>query len=116
MNANQIEILQHRVCQQYRAEHIPALGEVISGFASITEDRLPINGLRHSQTGETTGWYIWCGEEFSHHADFFQPIHTKHLYEKHPSIAPLLGLPPGYRFIQAGEYVDVWFDPSLLAV
>jgi len=31
----------------------------------------PINGLRHPLTNNTTGWYIWAGEEFSMDPEFF---------------------------------------------
>ncbi|WP_263366685.1 immunity protein Imm33 domain-containing protein [Edaphobacter bradus] len=116
MSDTQIEILQQEMCRRYQTGYVGAFNEQMSGFATATGGLLPINGLRHPLAGGTTGWYIWCGEEFSSRRDFFQPIHTKHIYEKYPSIAPLLGLPPGYRFLQAGDYIDVWFDPLLLSV
>jgi hypothetical protein len=34
--------------------------------------------------------------------------------DKCPEALPFLGLPPGYRFLVAGEYVDVWYDSTLL--
>jgi hypothetical protein len=112
----QVEALQRLFCREHGAEYVPAHGESKSGFASCTEGLTPINGLRHPVVGETTGWYIWRGEEFSKAADFFEPVHTKHVYESHPELTKLLGLPPGYRFLWAGDYLDVWFDPSLLEV
>ena len=33
-----------------------------------------------------------------------------------PEVLEFLGLPPGYRFLLAIDYVDVWYDPSLLNV
>jgi len=65
-------------------------------------------------TDDTTGWYIWCGEEFPTDPNFFKSICTRHIYDQLPKIAELLGLPPGYRFLCTDEYLDVWFDPSLL--
>jgi hypothetical protein len=64
--------------------------------------------------GATSGWYIWCGEQFSEAPDFFSPLHTRHIYEDIPEIVSLLGLPPGFRFLLAGEYLDVWYDATLL--
>jgi hypothetical protein len=64
----------------------------------------------------TSGWYIGCGEVLEDRADFFVPLHTQHFYENHPEIAKLLGLAPGYRFLLAGDQLDVWFDASLLSV
>lgn len=111
-----VEGAQMKACQRYGAAFVPACDWVNSGLALATEGKLPINGLRHLRTADTTGWYLWCGEEYSEDKNFFQPIHTIHLYDKFPTIAELLGLPPGYRFISAGEYLDVWFDPNLLVV
>ena len=65
---------------------------------------------------ETSGWYIWCGEEYSKASDFFSPTHAKHIYKEYPTLTKYLGLPPGYRFLIAGDYVDVWYDASLLEV
>ena len=42
------------------------------------------------------------------------PIHTLHLYEWKPEIIKYLGLPPGWRFLIAPGYEDVWFDPNLV--
>src|SRR5690349_20893998 len=42
---------------------------------------LPLNGLRHPHGGDSSGWYIWAGEELSEAADFFQPLHVTHLEE-----------------------------------
>jgi hypothetical protein len=75
-----------------------------------------MNGLRHPPIGETSGWYIWCGGIFSDAPDFFVPLHTYHLYDDHPQIVDLLGLPPGYRFLVAEGILDVWYDASLLNV
>jgi len=74
------------------------------------------NGLRHSPQGDTTGWYLWCGEEFSSNADSFSPVHTQHLLQLQPEVLKFLGLPPGFRFLTAGDYMDVWHDPALLEV
>jgi len=109
-----IEIAQKKTCERYQAGFVEAAGLVNSGFAIETDGLQPIHGLRHNVTGDTTGWYIWCGAEFSTDKDFFKPIHTAHIYEKHPEIAELLGLPPGYRFLVAGDHLDVWFDSGLL--
>jgi hypothetical protein len=115
--ANQsTEEVQRKTCEHHGVVFVPACDFVNSGFALKTEGSLPINGLRHLATADTTGWYLWCGEAYSEDKDFFQPVHTIHLYDKYPSVAGLLGLPPGYRFLAAGDYCDVWFDPNLLQV
>lgn len=73
-----------------------------------------MNGLRHRPEKDTTGWYIWFGEQFSKATDFFAPVHTSHICEEYPEAAKLLGLPPGYRFLIADDYLDVWYDDALL--
>ena len=77
---------------------------------------IPVNGLRHPPAGDTTGWYIWAGEELPHDPSFFTPVHVWHLKESRPDVLKYLALPPGWRFLIAGEYEDVWYDASLLNV
>ncbi|MFV1457974.1 DUF4262 domain-containing protein, partial [Bacillus mycoides] len=45
--------------------------------------------------------------------DFFLPLHVQHIDEWAPEIKKYLGLPPGWRFLIAGDYEDVWYDPNL---
>ncbi len=69
----------------------------------------PVYGIRHDVEGGTTGWYLWTGE-YSEADDFYVPWHTAHLYERWPEVVPYLALPPGWRFVIAPGYEDVWFD------
>lgn len=112
----QADQLQMEFCRARKINCVPAPGDSKLGFAISTRGRMPINGLRHPVVGDTNGWYIWEGEQFSEAADFFVPLHARHFYEEHPELVGLLGLPPGYRFLAAGDYLDVWYDPSLLNV
>jgi hypothetical protein len=111
---SQTEEAQRAVCLKFGAKFVPASGDAKTGIALSTKGKTPINGLRHPPTTETSGWYIWFGEEFSAAPDFFDPVHTHHLNEQFPEILKYLGLPPGYRFLLAGEHVDVWYDTALL--
>jgi hypothetical protein len=70
---------------------------------------LPVNGLRHPPEGDTTGWYIWAGEEWSDAPDAFQALHVQHLPGWRPEVIPYLALPPGWRFLVAPGYEDVWY-------
>lgn len=112
----QIEEAQREICKRHGAAFERSSPEAMSGMATATRGELPVNGLRHPSTGKTTGWFLWFGEELSEDADFFKPVCTRHIYEEQPEIAPLLGLPPGYRFLRAGGYLDVWIDATLLDV
>jgi hypothetical protein len=76
----------------------------------------PLNGMRHPVEGGACGWYFWAGEEFSQAADFFQPVHVEHLRLWRPEVVPYLALPPGWRFLIAPGYEDVWYDEKLLDV
>jgi hypothetical protein len=116
MNEKEIESLQAAVCKKYGQTCMIPMADSKVGFAIATAGELPINGLRHPPKGDTNGWYIWCGEELSKASDFFSPLHTVHLKERRPEVLQFLGLPPGYRFLLAGNHVDVWYDPSLLEV
>jgi hypothetical protein len=107
---------QKAFCVEHAAEYVASLPESKLGFAFSTKGKIPINGLRHPAVGDTNGWYIWCGEDFSNDATFFQPLHASHVYEDYPEVVPFLGLPPGFRFLYASGAVDIWFDESLLKV
>lgn len=114
--SSDLEVAQKRLCESHGAPFVGSDMTLKLGYAVSTEGMIPINGLRHPPTEETSGWYIWCGEVFSEGADFFVPLHGLHLLERCPEAVPFLGLPPGYRFLKAGDYVDVWYDGSLLNV
>lgn len=90
---------------------MPSRSDEKLGIALATIGKLPVHGLRISLTG-TCGWFIWCGER-SDDADFFQSLHAGHVAEYLPLVEPYLSLPPGYRFVIAEGYEDVWFDPAL---
>lgn len=108
---------QRNLCKKYGAQYVEAPDNLKVGIAeNVKSGLLPINGLRHPAQGDTTGWYIWAGEELSNETDFFQPLHVSHLKEWCPQILKFLGLPPGWRFLLAGECEDVWEDPSLLEI
>ena len=78
--------------------------------------KLPLNGLRHLPEDGTCGWFLWAGQELSSSPGFFQPMHVKHLFERCPRVLPYLALPPGWRFLIADSYEDIWQDDSLLVV
>jgi hypothetical protein len=116
MDQFKIEEAQKALCNAYGAAYVSTQPNDKIGFAGTTSGLKPINGLRHPAMQGTSGWYIWCGESFSEAADFFEPQHARHVYEKMPEASHLFGLPPGYRFLLAGDYLDVWYDDKLLVV
>lgn len=105
---------QKEVCEKFEADFIPCSEAAKLGLAIETLGKLPINGLRQKAENGTCGWYIWCGEEMSQDADFFKPLHVGHIKEYLPEIEQYLALPPGYRFLIANDYEDVWYDASLI--
>jgi hypothetical protein len=107
---------QKALCFKRAVSYVPSPPDSKLGFALSTKGKLPINGLRLPLAGDTNGWYIWCGENFSNDAEFFEPLHASHFYEDYPEVAKFLGLPPGFRFLFSQDHVDVWFDESLLKV
>lgn len=115
---NDLEKSQIDVCQKWNASFVSSPKHFKVGISSnLQEGILPINGLRHSIVGDTSGWYIWAGEELPDHDDFFHPLHIEHLQDLCPQILKYLGLPPGYRFLLGQHgYEDVWEDLSLLSV
>ncbi len=106
---------QHEVCKRFGVRWFAAPNDMKVGIAHNVRTGLqPINGLRHPPEGDSTGWYIWAGEVLSQEDDFFVPLHVGHLREWCPAVLRYLGLPPGWRFLIAPGYEDVWEDASLL--
>ncbi len=106
---------QIQMCERHGAAPVEASADLKVGVAAnVRDDLLPINGLRHLPAADTTGWYIWAGEELSDDPNFFVPLHVDHLKEWRPEVLKYLALPPGWRFLIAGDYDDVWYDASLL--
>jgi hypothetical protein len=109
---------QVEICERFRAAPLPAPANRKLGISREARDGLtPLNGLRHPPRGDTTGWYIWAGEGGpSATQDFFDPLHVAHLAECCPIVLPYLALPPGWRFLVAPSYEDVWYDAALLEI
>lgn len=116
LSADEIQMGQILVCRRYGARFCPAdLSELVGISHNFDSASLPLNGLRHPPEGKTCGWYLWAGD-LSTADDFFRPMHLSHLRETHPQIFDYLGLPPGWRFLIAGDHVDAWFDEKLLDI
>jgi hypothetical protein len=114
---NKIVQEQRETCRAYGAPWVEAPRALKVGLARNVRTGLqPLNGLRHPPKGDSTGWYLWAGQEFSEAPDFFEPVHVLHLAEICPSLLRLLGLPPGWRFLTHGDYLDVWEDAALLGL
>ena len=108
---NQLE-----VCSKYHTVHFPTPNDTKLGISrSVAHGVYPIHGLRHPPESTTSGWFVYAGE-FSQDSQFFEPIHVAHVTNRCPEILPYLGLPPGWRFLLAQDYVDVWFDESLVKI
>lgn len=103
------------ICKKYNSPFIESPNYLKVGISLNVKNGIkPLNGLRHHQKGDTSGWYIWAGEEFSDDPNFFVPLHIEHFPEWCPEVIQYLGLAPGWRFLLAPGHVDVWEDKSLL--
>ncbi|MGZ8407248.1 MAG: immunity protein Imm33 domain-containing protein [Caulobacteraceae bacterium] len=110
-----LEAEHHKICRKHGAPFLAAPESLKAGIAQNIEAPLwPINGLRHQPEEGTTGWFLWAGEQMEESDDFFKPAHVHHLKDLRPEVLPYLGLAPGWRFLIAPNYEDVWYDPSLL--
>ena len=109
---------QRAVCSRVGAEFAPAGPTEKLGIGREARPGVfPINGLRHPPSDGTCGWFIWVGEgDPGSEGDYFAPLHVSHVRDRLPEIGAYLGLAPGWRFLIAPDYEDVWFDASLLNV
>src|SRR5450432_1596893 len=70
----EIEDAQKAFCRQQSATYLASPVSSKLGFALRTRGAVPMNGLRHPPQGDTNGWYLWCGEQYSDAAEFFEPL------------------------------------------
>ena len=106
---------QRLLCERVGAEPVETLADQKIGVSEgVLDGALPLHGLRHPPSGETAGWYLWTGGEPQADPGFFKPLHVAHLVTVRPEALQYLGLPPGWRFLCAPDYEDIWFDASLL--
>jgi hypothetical protein len=62
---------QQEICQKYSTDFIPVEIDSMVGISDNTNGVYsPINGMRHPQKGNSSGWYIWSGEHLSNEKDF----------------------------------------------
>ncbi|MEV6414221.1 hypothetical protein [Kribbella sp. NPDC051718] len=116
MSDDAISAEQADICRRFNVSPMAAPADLKVGISRNVRNGLvlPLNGLRHAAEGDTTGWYIWAGEELSDDSDFFVPLHVGHLHKWSTAVLPYLALPSGWRFLIAPGHEDVWFDESLL--
>jgi hypothetical protein len=108
---------QTQLCTKYGAQSVPCDPNLKVGISRNFDRKIfPINGLRHKPVADTTGWYIWSGEQFLEDSNFFVPLHAFHLNDQCGEIVKYLGLAPGWRFLFSPAQEDVWFDEKLLLV
>jgi hypothetical protein len=106
---------QARLCERVGVRCVPVNAASTAGVSRATmQEGWPLNGMRVPVVGDSSGWFVWSGKELSTEPDFFEPRHVRHLVERRPEVEQSLGLPPGYRFLIAPDYEDVWFDSALL--
>ena len=104
---------QRGVCREHGAAFVPPVPGTKVGIALQTLGRGPVHGIRLPPTATTCGWYIYAGDEWSDAADFYQPLCVEHLVDYCGFVLPLLGLPPGWRFMADAEgFRDVWLPDA----
>jgi hypothetical protein len=106
---------QRRLCAKHNAAYMASPPHLKVGISrNISSGMMPLTGIRsHAPEHGTAGWFLWAGEK-NDDPDFFIPVHISHLDEMCPAVLKYLGLPPGWGFIVAGDYEDVWYDPTYL--
>jgi len=68
---------QREICMRFGASCLLPDVRLRSASARLSTRRnFPITSCAISPQGDTTGWYIWSGEELSTDAGFFVPLHS----------------------------------------
>jgi hypothetical protein len=90
--------IQIEVCGRFGTKPFPTPIALKVGIASnVRAGVQPLNGLRCQPVGDTSGWYIWAGEDWSDDPEFFAPLHIRHLDEWCSAAIPYLLLPNTVR-------------------
>jgi hypothetical protein len=106
---------QAAVCARLGVDPVaPGRGSKTGLAVQTNEAGWPLTGIRHLPTSDTNGWYVWWGEQRSDDPDFFDAMHVEHLADWCPEALPYLALPPGWAFVIAPDYEDVWFDKDFV--
>jgi hypothetical protein len=92
---SRIEEVQRRLCKDRQIPYLASPADSKTGFALVSKGKLPINGLRHTPGETTSGWFIWCGEQFLEQPDFL------HLYTHITSTKIALKLPSFWGYLLA---------------
>lgn len=100
---------QAEICKNYGVSPLEPEEKVAIALNALNDS--PIYGTRIElpENGDIS-WFFYCGK-YSKADDFYQVIHTKHLYDKLPEVVNYLYLPEGSKFIiDRNGYEDIWFD------
>lgn len=105
---------QQRVCRDHQVAPAATLDGRKARIALATLVHIPPSGLRHRPEAGPSGSYIWARTMIREAAEFFDPLHHRHMTTH--GAAPVLSLapPPDLRFVGAPGRMDAWFDPELL--
>lgn len=107
---------QDEICRRFAADFLPTPLDDRLGVALQTlTPGSPLHGIRCRPDADSCGWYIWGGDR-SDSPDFFRPLKAEQLSAVVPQVLPYLGLGPGWRFLLASGYEDIWYDPTLLVI
>jgi hypothetical protein len=103
-------------CSRFGVKYFAAPDDQFLAISlNVREGAMPLNGCRFKPEGDQTGWFIWGGEDTHHEDDrFYKSLHVSHINNWSPLVSKYLGLPPGWRFLVADGYEDVWFDTDVL--
>jgi hypothetical protein len=113
MTMHEIIKKRNQLVARYGFVPVPVLGtEKVGVAANVRTGLQPINGVRSFPDPGTTGWFIWAGEAMSEDPDYFLPLHASHLSDLCSAVLPYMELPPGWGFVIAPGYEDVWFNPE----
>lgn len=93
--------------------HFVEGGDRLGASRSFFDPGFPVEGVRCPPSGDTCGWFLWVGD-YSTDSNFFVSVNVLQVIQARPEIGPYLSLPPGWGFITAPGYEDVWQDAKLL--
>ncbi len=104
--------VQRATCKRYGAPYAPVSDAQLCAVSDGVYEGDAVQGVRYSAPEHMSGWYITTARYNGDHLSL-RVEHVAHVVEARPDIAPLLALPPGYRFDIAHASVRAWRDPAV---
>jgi hypothetical protein len=106
---------QHEMCARFKTTFQPPRPDRLVVISDgVLEGDTDIQGVRYPSPEHMSGWWLTTNR-YNGDVKSLRKTHAYHVTAARPDLAPLVALPPGFRF-DLSQYQDVWFDEKVAAL